>query len=144
MTKTQTIMCIIYWDKHEIKKIYRFGLRWHPHTPKINVVCLYDYSGSLTVKFEIFKFFEKKMKKLNFWKKIKCKFFTPAPPPMINVGHNLESRTPADQHWLWGEGFSHFLSLSQILCTWLSEFWLKNWYFVKSVQSLLVLWWGSN
>ena len=89
-------------------------------------------------------FLKKKMKKLNFWKKIKCKFFTPAPPPMINVGHNLESRTPADQHWLWGEGFSHFLSLSQILCTWLSEFWLKNWYFVKSVQSLLVLWWGSN
>ena len=66
------------------------------------------------------------------------------PSPNINVGHNLESRTPTDQHWLWGEGFSYFLSLSQILCTWLSEFWLKICYFVESVKNLLLLRGGSN
>ena len=66
------------------------------------------------------------------------------PSPNINVGHNLESRTPTDQHWLWGEGFSCFLSLSQILCTWLSEFWLKICYFVESVKNLLLLRGGSN
>ena len=70
--------------------------------------------------------------------------FLGPPSPNINVGHNLESRTPTDQHWLWGEGFSYFLSLSQILCTWLSEFWLKICYFVESVQSLLLLRGGSN
>ena len=72
-----------------------------------------------------------------------CDSWVP-PSPNINVGHNLESRTPTDQHWLWGEGFSDFLSLSQILCTWLSEFWLKICYFVESVKSLLLLRGGSN
>ena len=66
------------------------------------------------------------------------------PSPSINVGHNLDPSTPTDQHWLWGKGVSYFLSLSQILCTWLSEFWLKIYYFVKSVKSLLLSRGGSN
>ena len=70
--------------------------------------------------------------------------FSLPPSPSINVGHNLESRSLTDQHWLWGEGFSYFLSLSQILCTWLSEFWLKICYFVESVKSLPLLRGGSN
>ena len=80
-------------------------------------------------KFEKFKFFEKKMK---------CNFFACPPPPSINVGHIRGPGHPTTNIDNGGRGFSFFHQLSQIFCTWLSEFWPKSWYFAKSNKGLLM------
>ena len=136
-------MCKIYWDTYENKKINYYVSYGAPSPPKSMlseyIVVLGSWRSNL--RNQIFKFFFEKFK---LKKKLKIHVFLLPPPPTSMLVMYRSPGHPTTNIDDGGRGFQFFICLSQILCTWLSEFWLKNCYLVKSPGLLLIRWDDSN